>query len=218
MQERRCRAGLLAYAFSLVALGSTLMAAAPADVHVGVTKPNEERKLSFSFPGVVREVMVKKGDRVKAGQPLLKLDDRLDRNQLAQQEIEANSVLKIEYAQKSADLKAVRYQRVQELAKSDAASPLELEQAQLDAELAATQYKLSYEEQQTAKLKAEGYRIKVELAQLTSTIDGLVQDISIREGEYADPQQSSQRAAAVVVADRSAQGRGLSADPHCGIT
>lgn len=200
MQERRCRAGLWASALSLVALGSMLVGATkPADVNVGITKPSEERKLSFSFSGVVREVLVKKGEHVKAGQPLLRLDARLDQNQLAQAKIDADSVLKIEYAKQSMEQKAVRYQRVQEIAKEGAASPLELEEAELNAALAATQYKLSGEEQQTAKLKAEGYAIKVDLATLTSTIDGIVQDIAIREGEYADTQQSAQHAAAVVV-------------------
>ncbi len=200
MQERCCRAGLWVLAIGLVALGSIASGAAePADVHIGLTKPSEERKLSFSFPGVVREVLVKKGDHVKLGQPLLRLDDRLDRNQLEQANIDANSQLKIEYAKKSMEQKAVRYQRVQELGKTEAASPLELEEAQLNAELAATQYKLSHEELQTAKLKAAGYAIKVERATLNSTIDGFVQDIAVREGEYADPQQSTQRAAAVVV-------------------
>lgn len=200
MQESRYRARLWTLAIGLLATGSILLGATePANVHVGLTKPSEERKLSFSFPGVVREVLVKKGDHVKAGQPLLRLDDRLDRNQWDQAKIDAESELKIEYAKKSMEQKAVRYQRVQELAKTEAASPLELEEAQLNAELAATQYKLSHEEQQTAKLKADGYSIKVDLATLNSTIDGIVQDIAMREGEYADPQQSSQRAAAVVV-------------------
>ncbi len=200
MQERCCRAGLWASALSLLALGSILLGAAePTNEYVGLTKPSEERKLSFSYAGVVREVLVKKGDRVKAGQPMLRLDDRLDKNQLAQSKIDADSLLKVEYAKQSMDQKAVRFKRVTELYEKGAASPLELEEAELNAALAATQYKLSGEEQQTAKLKAQGYEIKVELATLTSTIDGVVQDISIREGEYADPQQSSQRAAAVVV-------------------
>jgi RND family efflux transporter MFP subunit len=200
MQESRYRARLWTLAVGLVTMGSVLLGAAePTNSYVGLTKPSEERKLSFSYPGIVREVLVKKGDRVKAGQPLLRLDDRLDRNQLEQAKVEAESDLKIAYAKQSMDQKAVRYQRVQELAKTEAASPLELEEAQLNAELAATQYKLSHEEQQTAKLKAAGFAIKVDLATRDSTIDGIVQDIAIREGEYADPQQSSQRAAVVVV-------------------
>lgn len=200
MQESRYRARLWTLAIGLVTMGIVLLGAAePTNVHVGLTKPSEERKLSFSYPGVVREVLVKKGDHVKAGQPLLRLDDRLDRNQLEQARIDAESNLKIDYAKQSMDQKAVRNQRVQELFHDGAASPLEKDEAELNAELAVTQYKLSHEEQQTAKLKAAGFAIKVDLATRDSTIDGIVQDIAVREGEYADPQQSSQRAAAVVV-------------------
>lgn len=200
MQESRYRARLWTLAIGLLATGSIFLGAAePSNVHVGLTKPYQERKLSFSYPGVVREVLVKKGDRVKAGQPLLRLDDRLDRNQWEQAKIDAESALKIDYAKQSMDQKAVRNQRVQELFQQGAASPLEKDEAELNAELAVTQYKLSHEEQQTAKLKAAGFAIKVDLATRDSTIDGIVQDIGVREGEYADPQQSNQRAAVVVV-------------------
>lgn len=200
MQERRCRAGLWASALSLVALGSILMGATkPTNVHVGLTKPSEERKLSFSYPGVVREVLVKKGEYVKSGQPLLRLDNRIYLSELKKAKVDAESNLKIDFAKESEDQKRVRYERLQEIAKEGAASPLELEEAKLNASLAVTQHKLSYEEQAKARLEVEALAIKVELATLTSEINGIVQDISIREGEYADPQQSAQRAAAVVV-------------------
>jgi RND family efflux transporter MFP subunit len=165
----------------------------------GVTRPSEERKLAFSSPGVVREVLAKKGDKVKAGQTLIRLDDRLDKNLFETLEIDANSNNEVEYSQKELSLRIVQLKRKEELAKENALSASELEEAQLQKELADTRLKLSYEKQQTAKLKAAGQKIKVELTQLNSTIDGVVQELSVREGEFADPQQSNQRAGAVVV-------------------
>lgn len=200
MQERRCRAGLWASALSVIALsGMFVGTSALAEDHIGLTKPSEERKLSFSFPGVVREVLVKKGERVKPGQPVLRLDERIYQAELKKNKVDAESELKIDYAKQSMDQKQVRHQRVQELSKEGAASPLELEEAELNAKLAVTQYKLSFEEQAKFRFDVEGLTVKVELCTLASTIDGIVQDITVREGEYADPQQSTQRAAATVV-------------------
>ena len=202
-QQFRRNGGLCALVIAVLTIGgSTLWAqattAASQPLYPGVTRPSEERALSFSFPGVIKDVLVKEGHKVKAGEAILRLDDRLDRNMLAQFSIEADSPLKVEYAAKSRDQKQVRLKRVLELRALDAASPLEVEEAELNADLAVTQLKLSEEESQTAKLKAAGQRIKVELATLSSTIDGVVQRINVKEGEYADPQQS-QRPAVVVV-------------------
>ena len=203
MEQRRSRraGALIALAFAALIAGQTLMAASPAqagDVYAGVTRPSAERALSFSFPGVVMEVLVKEGQKVKASDPLLRLDDRIDRNILQQLEIEANSPLKIEYAKRSVAQKQVRLKRVQEMRELDAASPIEVEEADLDAQLAQTQLKLSEEEQQTARLKAEAQKLKVDLATRTSTIDGIVQRINVKEGEYADPQQKQMPAVVVV--------------------
>lgn len=170
-------------------------------VYPGVTRPSEERALSFSYPGVVREVLVKEGDTVKQGQALVKLDDRLDQNALDQLKIEAESTLKIEYAEKSREQKQVRAKRFTELREKDLASVLETEEATLDAELAVTQLALSKQEHDAAKLKAVGQAIKVELATIHSTIDGIVQRISVKEGEYADPQQSQRPTIMVVKND-----------------
>lgn len=206
MQHRSMRVGrVVALALATVVGGVALRAAPDAGTSTGsyqaVTKPSQERSLAFSYPGVVREVAVKEGDKVKADQTLMKLDDRIDRATLAYLEIDANSPLKVEYARKSRDEKQVKFQRLQELYKNQAASELEMKEAELNAELAITQLALSEEETQTAKYKAEGQRIKVELAQLKSPFDGIVHVINVKEGEYADPQQSQHAACMVVKND-----------------
>ena len=206
MQQSRSRRNGAIFALAtaiLISGGSTLFAAEKTteELYPGVTRPSEERALSFSYPGIIKDVLAVEGKKVKSGDPLLRLDDRLDRNLLEQLEVDANSPLKVEYAEKSKDQKQVRLKRVLELQASNAASPLEVEEAQLNYELAITQLKLSMEESQTAKLKAAGQRIKVDLATRTSTINGIVQRINVKEGEYADPQQSQKPAVVVVQND-----------------
>lgn len=173
-------------------------AAEPTAVYPGVTRPSEHRILAFSYPGVVREVMVKKGERVRQGQALLKLDDRIEQSQLEALNLEANSTLRVDYARKELEQKRVELRRKEQLYAKAAGSQAELEEAQLAAELAQTRLALSEEELALKKIEAARQAIKVELAQLTSTIDGIVQRIEVKEGEFADPNESDRPAIVVV--------------------
>lgn len=203
MRDHRIGTGILSLALVLAGWGVANAAEkteADTRPYPGVTRPSELRVLSFSYPGVVREVLVKEGDVVKAGQALMKLDDRIDRVELAKAEIDAKSELKIRYSRQEAALKKVQLARTQQLYDQNrAASDIELENAKLEAQLADTHVSMSEEEMQTKKLDADKQRIKVELGQLTSTIDGVVQRLAVKEGEYADPQQGTQRPVCIVV-------------------
>ena len=200
---RVCGIGMYLLSAALAGLAWNTCAGAEPDKarsYPAVTRPSEERTLSFSYPGVVREVSVKEGETVKSGQKLMKLDDRMDQKALSAAEIEAKSLLKIQYAQQESDQKKVQLERTQQLYDDNrAASPFELESAKLEYELAKTRLALSQEETDAKKLEADKQRIKVELAGLVSTIDGVVQRIGVKEGEFADPNQGQARPACVVV-------------------
>ena len=173
---------------------------APA-IYPAVTHPSEERSLGFSFPGIVREVQVKEGERVKQGQVLMKLDDRIEVNNLQSLKLVADSTLRVDYAQAELAQKKVVLKRLQELAEKNAASPTELEEAVLGAQLAETRLRLSEEEAQTKKLEMERQKVKVELMQIVSPIEGVVQRVGMKEGEVTEPGQTNRPAAVVVKND-----------------
>src|SRR5688500_5542958 len=58
--------------------------------------PSMEHKLSLRTPGIVLEVLVKAGDPVKAGQLLVKLDDRIEKKDYDETKVEADSTLALE--------------------------------------------------------------------------------------------------------------------------
>ena len=173
---------------------------APA-IYPAVTHPSEERSLGFSFPGIVREVQVKEGERVKQGQVLMKLDDRIEVNNLQSLKLVDDSNLRVDYAQAELAQKKVVLKRLQELAEKNAASPTELEEAVLGAQLAETRLRLSEEEAQTKKLEMERQKVKVELMQIVSPIEGVVQRVGMKEGEVTEPGQTNRPAAVVVKND-----------------
>ncbi len=183
-------------------LGCSWAAAAPAgDEYDGITKPSEQRELNFSAPGVVLQVLVKEGDAVKQGQVLVQEDDRMEKTALDVILVEANSVLKIEAAKLDLEQKKVALKRITDMRQNNVASQSELEQAQLDVQLGEKRVLLAEEEQTGKKLEARRQQIKIDLMSLRSTIDGLVKQVGIKEGELADPNNPNKPAVVVVKND-----------------
>ena len=180
---------------------ATAAAGAGAVTYPGITRPSEQRLLNFAFAGVVQKVNVKEGDTVKAGTVLLELDSRMDRSAFKAAQVDAESTLKNEYAKSDAALKKVVLERIEKLFKDNVASVTELDEKRLDAELADKRVELGAEETLTKKYEAERLKTKLDLSQLISTIDGVVQRLDVKEGEIADPNQANRPACVVVKND-----------------
>ena len=93
------------------------------------TKPSQEVDLDFSAPGLVIDVTVKEGDSVQKNQVLAKQDVSVEAANQAMYNIEANSAVEEEYAQKDLELKRVKFKRTEDLynAKPRNATFLEVE-------------------------------------------------------------------------------------------
>jgi multidrug efflux pump subunit AcrA (membrane-fusion protein) len=170
--------------------GVTLAQSTARETAEGFTKPSEEVHAAFSSPGVVREAPVKDGDKVKAGQLLLKQEDSLDKKELERLELLAHSTARIEASEANLAVKRSVLKRKTEANKDgvSAFNEAEIEEAQNDVTLAEKQLKVSQEEQQEAKIKAEAQGKKLELLSLMSPCNGIVQKIVAHVGEWADPQ------------------------------
>lgn len=124
--------------------------------------------------GIVREVLVRAGDRVRAGQPLLQIDP--DKQQAT------NTVTESQRASREADLAYATQQltRMQKLHDAGAVSRAELEQAETahknaEAQLAAVQSQI-----RENQVELQYYRV-------TAPTPGVVGDIAIRQGDRVTP-------------------------------
>src|SRR5688572_22373012 len=101
----------------------------------GRSEPSQRSKLAAQVPGIVKEILVKRGDEVKAGQPVIQQDDRLAVNQLEILEKEANSTIRVDAAKADLDQKQVELKRLRGIY-SDPSAPansnIELERAELE--------------------------------------------------------------------------------------
>ena len=129
---------------------------------VGTVASEKTITLSARLSANVQEVSVSAGDRVKAGQLLVSLDDRAIREQRAAAEAQFKQAER-------------EYQRVRSLMEKGAAT----EQAQTAAEAAFT----------AAKAGLEQANVMLSYAKVTAPIDGIVTERRVEAGDLAGPGQ-----------------------------
>jgi RND family efflux transporter MFP subunit len=146
----------------------------------------------LKVPGVVAEMLVKPGDRVKAGQILLKEDHAIEESQLKLYEYVATSEVEIQAAEvkhKQALVDCKRYEGL--YADGKAASINEVEKARLDVDLTKLEIEKAKQEKEKAALQVKYQRAVIEAMELRSKIDGIVEKIETKLGEVVDPQKNA---------------------------
>jgi len=124
--------------------------------------------------GIVRQIMVMAGDRVRAGQPLVQIDpEKQQATVSASQSQRASREADLEFAQQ-------QLARNQKLFDAGAVSRAELEQAQTAVKTA---------EAQLAAVNSQIREDQVQLAyyRVTAPADGVVGDIAVRQGDRVTP-------------------------------
>jgi RND family efflux transporter MFP subunit len=155
----------------------------------GNTAPSQDVTLSFVRSGRVAEVAVKAGDRVEAGQMLVRQDDQAELVQLEELKAQADDIIRIKAAEAEVAQKKVYLARLQEAASKGAATEMEVEAAKLDVTIAELSLELSkFDHEQDAR-KYEEMRLEVERMQIKSPIAGKVEQIFVEPGESADAGQ-----------------------------
>ncbi len=165
-------------------------AVAPQRSTTGITAPSEERKLLFPNPGVIAEAMVKEGDKVKAGQPVMKQDDREEAKRLEASKIAADvERLKIKANEADRDQKQVELTRKKELFTKKAVGLQELQEAELAVALAQANVEVAKGQALQADAQAAVQQVRVDQMTLKSPINGIVSQVGPGVGEFSNPQQ-----------------------------
>jgi membrane fusion protein (multidrug efflux system) len=142
----------------------------------------ESDKIGYVAPrnngGQVREVYVKRGDIVHKGQVLLKLDDAAAQKNVAYAEQSLAS------AKANASLQASLYQKRKNLWDQQIGSEVEVLNAQTAMETAQAQQKATEEQLKLAK-------DQLSFSNITSDIDGQVELLNVRVGEFYGPGSAS---------------------------
>ncbi|HEV7299311.1 MAG TPA: efflux RND transporter periplasmic adaptor subunit [Tepidisphaeraceae bacterium] len=183
--------GLSVFATDLRGQSSPLNSDLSATTVTGITAPSQRLKLASPVPGIVLERAVKSGETVTKGQVLIRLDDTIEKSRLASLEMEAASTGQIDAALAQYELNKVQLARKEKLLQDRAGSVSEVEQARLEVEIGQFREKIQREAQAIKALERDAQKLKVELMELKSPIDGQVESIDVGPGEWADPQKQT---------------------------
>lgn len=146
-------------------------------------KPSRDAAMGFSLSTEVLAVNVRPGQRVTAGQVLIRGDDREEASRFVQQTHRADSVLQIDRAKAAAALARREYEQTLETFNAGGGNQLELDRARLTMETSDIDVLIAEWSQQQEKYLAELTQARVERFRLTAPFDGVVDSVSVDIGD-----------------------------------
>lgn len=163
------------------------------DTHEAITFPFGGKPLNLNFKtmGLVREVHVKPGDRVKKGQELAILEDRQEQIERDIYKLEADSQVAIKVAEESMRVKELEKARYERMFRDKVATDLEFEKVQAEAKVAFWELEKAKMELEQKKLQLKRQEALLDNMRIRSTVDGVVQEIAVHPGEVSDPQKTA---------------------------
>ncbi len=154
----------------------------------GTVVPRSSSTISVRVMGVVTSVLVKEGDKVKAGQLLMTIDDRdLKEKVRAAEEAHNEAVHALESARKQKDLADKTYERYRKLYEEKAITTQELDNVATSANQAGHGVEQAEAMVKRTQASLEEARIFLGFSRVRSSIDGIVTGKMIDVGSMASP-------------------------------
>lgn len=151
---------------------------------VGGLEPYKSTEVSTAETGVVIEVLVKRGEKVEAGQPLSRLDDRQQKVTLRQAEADYIAAGQLKTYSLEKEFNQRRAEKTKELVDGGKGSPRELERYELELDIARAKLLAGEEAKEIAGIQAEKAKLLLEARTIVAPHDGVIEEIFRSEGEF----------------------------------
>lgn len=151
-----------------------------------ITMPQADTFLAFITGGLVREVLVKEGDRVEVGTPLAQLVDKAERIELERLTAQAVDTTRYEAAIADLQQKRADKKKLQQAREQGAATQLEIEHATLAVTTAELQVRMEMFQRLQHQQNRDKLKAQLERMQIVSSISGVVEEIKIEPGESVE--------------------------------
>ncbi len=169
---------------SLAAAALCATAAAAEEVE-GFTTPYRVLNIAAPDPGVVDELLVREGDRVRRGDVLARLDNEVHLALLAIAKAGMELKGRLTAAQAELAMRQTRHDKLVELNDEVHLRPEEIERSQSDLEIARGNALAAQEELLLKRLEYERIKAQINRRHIRAPIDGVVSTILKQQGEFA---------------------------------
>ena len=153
----------------------------------GFIEPFRKIELASDESGAIAELIVEEGQFVEQGQPMARMDDRLQKIQLKIAKQVLESVSQLEVAREGYDKRIAIKQKLAQLRQEGHASESELIRADMELSIAKGRYLAAQEETIVRELEQERAAVQLQRRTITAPINGVVTKIHRRQGEYLSP-------------------------------
>jgi RND family efflux transporter MFP subunit len=161
---------------------------AMAEDYACLIEPRQVLKLATPVQGVVASVAVDRGDRVKKGQVVARLDSEVEEANLLIARLRAANDTEIASAQAKLDFLKHKLARKSQLRNNQWGSMEELEEAESDTKVADAQLRENVLNLSQAKLEAQRADGLLRQRQILSPVDGVVTERTLGPGEFVNDQ------------------------------
>lgn len=159
------------------------------DAIEAITKSRYDLELGFTIKGLVAEVAVEPGQKVKKGQLLVKLNDREPAAILSQSKTQAESTLSIEAAEAQMEQAKIELASIEQMFERNATTKLEMDRAKVQVKLRELELALAKQERDLAQIATERAEANLEKYTITAPQDGVVVDVMVEIGETAEERE-----------------------------
>jgi multidrug efflux system membrane fusion protein len=174
-------------AASLLTFNQVTAEPTPKDLsYPAVAKPWRDVNLSFSRPGRVVKILVRRGQIVKKGQVLAEENDRQQKIAAQLADLAGHSTLRIQAAQAELAQDAVSLKRTQWAAGQHAATPFEVRRAELKVTIDTLSLKLAELKHQHDLLAWKAAQLAVQRRKITAPFAGIIENRFIDAGRTVD--------------------------------
>ena len=168
-----------------VCLTSSLLAAGM--VSDCLIEPNQKVDLGSPVTGLLEQVLVKRGDRVKKGQVLARLESRVETAVAELARFKSVQTGSTDVAERKIQFSQKKFNRRQAMAREKVMSAQESDDAEAELRVAQAELKVATENRQIAKLEHQQQSGLLNLRTIRSPFDGVVVEQVAYPGEVVEP-------------------------------
>jgi RND family efflux transporter MFP subunit len=155
---------------------------------MGLTEPHRIVKIGSPSEGVIESVDVDRGDVVRKGQIIARLQSDVEKANMELAKARAETEGAIKGKQASKELFLGKKSRVEQLYKQELASPSEMDEATANWQVSDMQYKEALENKQLADLEYKRAAEVLKRLTIVSPVNGVVVERFLSAGEYVREQ------------------------------